>query len=647
MLSMRKLIRTIFISNAHIPCHTPLTCMGWEMLGMRLTLGSTSRFRKTAISQWPLRRYADLHERSLSRIGHARCLDRFWKILKTIETMLRQHASRTRMLMRCLCTTLLIAVAPVQAQSETPPITQTGIAAANVAFDVVPAGSRAHDDIVGVLRKASATLGDTPTTLEAVGQWSDSLTNALRQGGYPVGQVLVTEPDWQASRQGAPLKFTAFPGRIHEVKIDNKSRVKDARLYRLITKALCGADTLDRVCVLQTSRLERTTQLLQDVPGVAIAKAPQFSSGGALGGIDVLFSLQQRGKPLSGDIFIDNQGIEATGLTRLGVTGSGNNFFGLGESYALTLTGTEKRMWTGSLTGSIPIFDDGLRLTGGFTRQQYTINASTRLAGVANTAQLGLSYPITRGLDRNVWVGGSYLHSRTSTSYVDFENAFSHSTLDAFRFSLQGNNGDRAQQLRTNIWSGEVALTAGRRRSSSPATDAAVNRKDHYGKLGVSAFGTYALNTSGDFFLSGRANGQYASTNLDPSEKLSVGGPGAVRAYRADEGSFDDGVILNLGVHKRVPIVAGNQLQFGLFSDFAIGKVNHKPWSRWESGYVGIPGVTNRRILSGYGLSVEWLTSFGATFSASVSKAYGFSSTSWVDPGKKPVQYWLSVSWAN
>lgn len=515
-----------------------------------------------------------------------------------------------------------------------------------VAFSVFPAGGPATDDVVRVLRTASAGLGNTPTTLDGIDRWSENLTAALRQGGFPVGQVLVTQEDWRASQQGVPLRFTAFPGRIHEVQLDNKSRVKDARLQRLITKALCGDETLDRICVLQTSRLERATQLLQDVPGVAIAKAPQFSPGGGSGDINVLFSLDQRGKPIQGDIFLDNKGIKSTGLYRLGVTASGNNFFGLGESYALTLTGTEKKMWTGSLTGSIPVFDDGLRVTGGITRQQYTINAITRLTGVANTAQLGLIYPITRGLDRNVWVGGSYLHSRTSTYYDAFENFAAHSTLDALRFSLQANNGDRAQQLRSNIWSGEAAFTAGHRRSNAPAFDAAVNRKDNYGKLSVSGFGTYGLNRSGDLFLSGRANGQYATTNLDPSEKLSVGGPDAVRAYRADEGSFDDGIILNLGIHKRVPIAAGNQLQFGLFSDFAIGRVNHSPWPNWESTYVNIPGVANRRILSGIGVSVDWLTSFGATFSASVSKAYGFSSSSWVDPGKKPVQYWLSVSWA-
>lgn len=513
-----------------------------------------------------------------------------------------------------------------------------------VEFSVFPAGSSTAGAVVNLLQGAVSDLGNSPTTLVEVDQWSDSLTNALRQGGFPVGQVLVTEPDWQAAQQGQPLVFTAFPGRIHGILIDNKSRVKDGRLQKLLGKALCEDEAIGSGCLLRTERLERATQLLQDVPGVAIGAAPRFSPGTGTGDVDVLFTVEQRGKPLTADVFIDNKGIESTGLYQLGMSGSANNYFGLGENYALSLAVTDKKMWTGSLTGGIPVFHDGLRLTGGLTRQQYVINSFGRLAGVANTAQMGLLYPVTRGLDSNVWVGGSYLHSRTSTDLFH-GLANTHSTLNSLRFSLQANNGDRAQQLRTNIWSGELALTVGKRGSNETAYDV-TERDGNYAKVTGTAFGTYGLNSSGDMFLSGQANAQLASRNLDASEKLSVGGPNAVRAYRADEGSVDDGAVLNLGLYKRIPVATGHQAQFGIFSDFAIGRVNHNPWPDWESSYVGIPNISNRRILAGYGLSLDWLTPIGATISASVSKAYGFSSTSWVDPGKKPLQYWLSVTWS-
>jgi hemolysin activation/secretion protein len=210
---------------------------------------------------------------------------------------------------------------------------------------------------------------------------------------------------------------------------------------------------------------------------------------------------------------------------------------------------------------------------------------------------------------------------------------------------VQADNGDRPQQLRTNILSGQAALTLGHQRNDEPALDAGPHRAGNYAKLTGFGFGTYALTRSGNLFLTGRVNSQFASRNLDSSEKLTAGGPDAVRAYRTDEVSFDDGVIVNAGLYQRIPVATGHQLQFGVFTDFAVGRVNHSPWAHWEQSYVGVPNVTNSRTLAGYGASVDWLTPIGATVSASVSKPYGFSSASWVDPGKKPLQYWLSVTW--
>lgn len=331
--------------------------------------------------------------------------------------MLRKSFKELKRIALFLCAFLFLAGAGCL---RAEPGATHGVAANLVDFTVFPAGSPSSEAVVDILRRASSALGAVPETIGELNRWSDSLTNALRMGGFPVSQVLVTEQNWRAARNGEPLVFSAFPGRIHEIQIENKTRVKDARLHRLIAKALCDDVSPSDVCLLNTARLERATQLLQDIPGVAIAKAPQFSSGGSTGDIDVRFYLDQQGKAITGDVFVDNKGIQSTGLYRLGVTAAGNNFFGLGESYALTLTGTEKKMWTGSLTGSVPILDDGLRLTMGVTRQQYSINAVTQVVGVANTAQLGLLYPVTRGLDSNVWLGTSYLHSRTKNDYKGF-----------------------------------------------------------------------------------------------------------------------------------------------------------------------------------------------------------------------------------
>jgi hemolysin activation/secretion protein len=147
-------------------------------------------------------------------------------------------------------------------------------------------------------------------------------------------------------------------------------------------------------------------------------------------------------------------------------------------------------------------------------------------------------------------------------------------------------------------------------------------------------------------FVTAGINGQAASRNLDSSEKLALGGPQAVRAFRTDEGMADAGVVFNLGLYQRVSVAAGHQLQFGPIADFGIASVNAKPWTNWELGYVGVPDVRNTRQLAGYGVEVAWLTPWGFNLSASVARPFSFSDGSWIEPGNDSVQTWLSLSWS-
>jgi hemolysin activation/secretion protein len=397
--------------------------------------------------------------------------------------------------------------------------------------------------------------------------------------------------------------------------------------------------------LFETKRFERATQLLQDLPGAALDGAPRFGPGSGAGDVEPTFVIAPKGKPWGLDANVDNNGLATTGRTRFTVSGRANNLIGIGDDYAASVTVTTKEMWTGSLSASVPILSDGLRLAAGFTRQQYSVNAAgTTFAGVSNTGSLGLTYPFARGLDFNMWGGVSYLHSETSVDYKDFDFA-THGKIDALKLSLSANNGDRAQQLRTDLWSASAALTLGRQRNDDPL-DAGPRRAGTYAKLTTSAFGRLTLAKDGDLFATASLSGQLASRNLDSSEQLTLGGPYAVRAYRADEGLADTGAILSLGLYKRFSVAKGHQLQLGPIADIAVAKVNAKLWDGWEQSYVGIPGIGNSRTLAGYGAEAAWLTPWGFTLSASVSKPFGFSDGSWVRPGKRPVQTWLSLSWS-
>jgi hemolysin activation/secretion protein len=546
---------------------------------------------------------------------------------------------------------LLLSAGAIHAQGEAAPATTAvesprAATASHVKFRITPGVGANNLAVIQPITKALEGLGERPVDIADVGRWSARLSEALRQGGFPLGQVLMTQDDWLKAIRTGRYVFSVFPGRISRIEIKNTSRVDDARLKRVISKALCEVNELgeNSTCLLQTSRLERATQLLQDIPGIGIAGAPRFSAGQGVGDTQVEFSLEQRGQPVQAGLILDNNGVVSTGRARAGISLAGNNVFQAGDAYALTLMDTQKHMLTGSVSASTPLNHSGLRLAGSVTRSQYTVNSVTPITGVSTVTQAGVQYPFARGLDSNVWGGLWLRHNQAKTTYDDFDYG-TQSAINSVQLSIQADNGDRATQMRSNRWSARGELTVGHVNNDDPG-NVVTHRAGDYAKLTGSVFGSYGLDKSGDLFMTGRIAGQVSSRNLDASEQLGLGGPGAVRAYRADEGSVDEGVIVNLGLYRRVPLTTGHQLQIGGFVDVGYGRVNHSPWEDWDASYVDIPGVKNARTLSGYGISGDWLTPWGVMISLAVAQPFRSSPTSWVEPGKKPQQYWLSATWS-
>lgn len=70
-------------------------------------------------------------------------------------------------------------------------------------------------------------------------------------------------------------------------------------------------------------------------------------------------------------------------------------------------------------------------------------------------------------------------------------------------------------------------------------------------------------------------NAQWASGNLDPSEKFSLGGPYGVRAYDGGSGNGDEGI--QFSTELRYALMPGWQLS--TFLDHGAIKLNKQPWT--------------------------------------------------------------------
>ena len=94
------------------------------------------------------------------------------------------------------------------------------------------------------------------------------------------------------------------------------------------------------------------------------------------------------------------------------------------------------------------------------------------------------------------------------------------------------------------------------------------------------------------FSLMGRISLQSASKNLDSSEKMSLGGPGDVRAYPTGEASGDEGVLAQLELRYNAGIYEPY-----VFWDVGTIKGNAKP---------NPTATNNKRSLSGGGVGVRF-----------------------------------------
>ena len=117
----------------------------------------------------------------------------------------------------------------------------------------------------------------------------------------------------------------------------------------------------------------------------------------------------------------------------------------------------------------------------------------------------------------------------------------------------------------------------------------------HYQKL---AFHAARLQHLAGFSLYGAINGQFASKNLDISEKMGLGGMYAVRAYPVGEAYADEGYVATLEGRMLLPKFSTLPGQMHLVGFVDTGTVTS----------TGIPGATgqNRRTLSGAGVGVTW-----------------------------------------
>jgi hemolysin activation/secretion protein len=395
---------------------------------------------------------------------------------------------------------------------------------------------------------------------------------------------------------------------INEGKLDSKEpykiNKKDLRISEQRVKAYMDDALKDNF--LKES-VERGLLNINDNPGVrtSLTLEPGIDPGSTKMILDV-----NEGPLVQGSASFDNYGNRYTGDLRATAAVDFNNPTGIGDQIGILGTkAIEGDLELKKIFYNFPIGSDGLRGGAFYSVVDFKIGKELKTnpisTGKAENANLNLKYPIYRSsaesLLTNFNYDKKYLYN-TSTGSVTSDKELDNYTLGFTYQKIDQFFGGGYTQANINFTRGDLDLSkvpsslSGDQGNSGYKTNGTFNKQNIQLSRIQQLPEKFTLNFVGD--------AQFASKNLDTSEKMSLGGPSGVRAYPTGEASGDEGYRYSLDLRYNL----GNFPYFGditplIFYDY--GRI--KQFKNKEASTTAV--TNNEYSLSGYGLGIEAVNS--------------------------------------
>jgi hemolysin activation/secretion protein len=323
----------------------------------------------------------------------------------------------------------------------------------------------------------------------------------------------------------------------------------DAPVTRERVQGLMSFFGLREGAVLSTASLERVMFALNDTPGVG-AKAA-LSPAGDEGVYNV--SIQTAAKRAwDASITVDNQGSRSAGRWRVSGLARLNNPLGIGDNLdvqGLLTSGAAVKV--GRVAYELPVAYTPARLSVAYAEVAYDIGgefADLQPFGSARVIETNLSYPLLRSRTRTLMarIGAEQKNLRdeyAATSLLPREDKRIHGVSAGLNYESRDNflgggfNGASA----VFRW-GQLKLESEQARLQDEA-QGELATGGRFGKAEVQYSRLQAVVPRLTAYAS--ISQQHATRNLDPAEKMTLGGPRGVRAYPTAEGPSDEATLLN------------------------------------------------------------------------------------------------------
>jgi hemolysin activation/secretion protein len=436
---------------------------------------------------------------------------------------------------------------------------------------------------------------------------ADRVTRYYQQAGYPFARAVVPQ---QQFSNGGTLQVRVIEGRYGKVTALGEAGLAEPAqgyLVRLVPGQL-----------IESSQLERTTLLLDDLPGIEITPIIRPGVDVGAGDLDVTV---ERQRPYVFRVGLDNYGNYYSGQWRARAGVEINSPFMLGDQLNINALYTQEDLWLGSAQYSLPVGISGLRASAAYAQTAYSLgNGFQGNEGIARIASAGLSFPLLRSQRSNVNLSATWQYKRLYNSYfygAATERYHSSGVPVSLGFDHRDSLGGGG------ITYGVVTWTHGNLSKNDTI------RRGSFNKYNLDLARLQSLPAG--FNLFARLSAQWADKNLDSSESMGLGGPAGVRAYPLGESSGDQGwltqIELRYSIHDFTPYV---------FYDHGRMKINAKP------SQVVLPAPDETRAGAGFGL--RYYTSNWNIDATVAWRTKGGKPTSDTHNDPKP-RFWLAVGY--
>jgi hemolysin activation/secretion protein len=404
---------------------------------------------------------------------------------------------------------------------------------------IVPLGT-AEDLMVNV--KSIQLLGDLPddVPVEAISQilmepkaitkmselksLASSIEKYVHDAGYPLFHVSVPEQEIFNGR----VRMLVYNGKIDKVVTvsGDAMRIKEEVLQAYFTDLITtgGFKRLD---------FERTMLLVNDLPGV---KAKLVLEPGREAGLISANLNVTEGPKMRGSVNFDNFGGFQTGHNRGTLMVKFDDLTNVGDRLTLMANATSSNLYAGLVEYKRPLGVSGLIGSVNAMFSDFQINESGNSLGVKGRSQsyeAGLSYPIVLVFGKNLYVEGSAASRNFSTEISGTDPQ--KKNIQAEKFGFRGSISDTLLMGGTNF--GNLYFYNG---VVNPKQGYVDTTSQSYQKM---TFGlSRSQNLPNGFALQANLTGQRThSLSMDSSEKFSLGGSSAVRAYGPSSMFVDGG----------------------------------------------------------------------------------------------------------